>query len=95
MLQPAVAARSWTGAEKVVPPAGIPVPVMVPERVRTPLTTEAVRLLTAPVNADPSGRVPVTGSVVAAGAAAATPVGTAVAAFAAAMPGPKPRAPPG
>lgn len=67
MLQPPVTARSWIGAVKVVPPAGSPVPVMVPESCRAPLTTEVVRLLSDPVNAVPFGSVPATGSVVAAG----------------------------
>lgn len=55
------------GAPNVLPPDGRPVPVIVPDSCRAPLTTEVRSLLTAPVKVDPPGSVPVTGIVVAAG----------------------------
>ena len=53
-----------TAVVNVVPAAGSPVPLTVPEMVGVPLTTDADRLLICPVKARPS-RVPVTAAVVA------------------------------
>src|SRR4051794_8244135 len=70
-LQAVLVVTSCIGAVKLVPPAGRPVPVTVPESCSTPFTTDVVKLLNWPVNAVPSGRVPVTGRSVVAGWAAA------------------------
>jgi hypothetical protein len=93
MLHPASVVMSWMGAVNAVPPGGRPVPVIVPDSITTPSTTEVVRLLSAPVKTTPPGRVPVTGSVVGAGCAAATRLVTAGLALAAMAPGPKLTAP--
>src|SRR4051794_35732243 len=70
-LQAVLVVTSCIGAVKLVPPAGRPVPVTVPESCSTPFTTDVVKLPSWPVNAVPSGRVPVTGRSVVAGCAAA------------------------
>jgi len=66
--------------------------VIVPESVRTPFTTEVVRLLSWPLNGVLSANVPVTGTVAAAGCACGTAAVRTGAELAAAAPGSTPTA---